>query len=646
MIQRSYGALLIVALAIAGCGRSLEPERVIVLGLDGVDPDVVDLLITEGKLPHFQRLKHEGAYARLYSQPPLLSPIIWTTIATGKRPADHGIGHFTTVDPTTGNEMPVTSSMRRVKALWNIFSEAGRGVAVVGWWATWPAEPVSGVLVSDHAGYHFLMEQQLAGEGPPAGVVYPESALDRLGRFLRRPEEIGSDEILSFADVEPAELERPFEFGNDLAHFRWALATAYGYRDLGLDLWRSDSPDLLMVYVEGVDTTSHLFGHVHRQQGLAGELAEQQRRYGLTVEKMYVLADEIVGDFLEAMDEHTALVVLSDHGFKLGELPADPSKTRDMRRVSEAYHRDHGILFVYGAGVRPGVRIENASTVDVAPTVLALAGLPAAADMAGRVLAEVLVAPPLPPVPSYERPGETRAEGATRDDGVDAAVLERLESLGYIGSAASTNDRNLATILLREGRYEEAEHAFRQLVGQSPDDPTLHAALATALAGLGRGDEAFAEFDRALQLDPLEVRAYHNRGRLREAMGDVDAAIEDYRRALRYDAEYEPSRKALERLGVGVTGKLPTSPEELQARELLREANELQRRGDLDGAEARVEQALRLTPDIAAVHQFRGNIAKLKGDRKRAIAEFERALELEPDNALFIKNLRSLREGS
>ena len=112
----------------------------IVLGLDGVDPEVVDLLMSEGKLPNFARLRQGGAYGRLESSKPLLSPIIWTTIATGKTPLEHGIGHFVAVNEKTGAQLPVTSQMRRVKALWNILSGAGREVAVVGWWATWPAE--------------------------------------------------------------------------------------------------------------------------------------------------------------------------------------------------------------------------------------------------------------------------------------------------------------------------------------------------------------------------------------------------------------------------------------------------------------------------------------------------------------------------
>ena len=612
------------------------------LGLDGVDPDVVDLLIAEGKLPNFARLKTEGASAGLYSPPPLLSPIIWTTIGTGRKPSDHGIGHFITVDPTTGKELPVTSELRRVPAVWNMFSDADRTVGVVGWWATWPAEEVNGVLVSDHAAYHFLMGQKLEEEGSRDGVTFPPEAMEELGRFLRRPEEVSAEELEPFVDIDPAELDKPFEFENDLSHFRWAVGAAKTHRDIGLHLWETDEPDLLLVYVEGVDTTSHLFGHLYRQSDLAGELAEQQKRYGQAVEQMYLFADEIVGQFLEVMDERTTLLVLSDHGFKLGELPSDPSMTRDMRRVSEAYHRETGILFLYGAGIRPGVRIDGATTSDITPSVLALAGLPVAEDFAGRVLEEV-IAVPTTTIASYGL--RDRDGSGMQQEGVDAAMMEKLESLGYVGDGATTNDRNLANILLREGRFEEAAYAFRQLVEASPEEAELRGALATALIGVGETEEAMREFDRALELDPLLVPALFNRGRLHEVSGEIDAAISDYRESLRYDADYKPARRALQRLGVGLVGRVAVTEEEKQSNRLLREASAMIKRGDYEGAAKKIDEAEALTPDVAEVYQYRSNVAYLTGDREGAAKALERALEIEPDNALYRENLRRLNEG-
>ena len=97
---------LVLALGLAGCARDPEPNRVLILGLDGVDPDTVNLLVSEGKLPNFARLKREGAEGRLISEKPLLSPVIWTTIATGKTPDRHGIGGFTAVNQRRASRSP------------------------------------------------------------------------------------------------------------------------------------------------------------------------------------------------------------------------------------------------------------------------------------------------------------------------------------------------------------------------------------------------------------------------------------------------------------------------------------------------------------------------------------------------------------
>src|SRR5262245_58894835 len=111
-------SLALAALAIAAaCSPRDDRGRVLVLGLDGMEPSVVDQLIDEGALPNFKRLCDGGTSGLLRSSKPLLSPIIWTTIATGKPPDAHGIGHFVATNPRTGAQLPVTSAMRRVKAL-------------------------------------------------------------------------------------------------------------------------------------------------------------------------------------------------------------------------------------------------------------------------------------------------------------------------------------------------------------------------------------------------------------------------------------------------------------------------------------------------------------------------------------------------
>lgn len=638
--MKNLAAAFLLALSLAGCAREPEPNRVLVLGLDGVDPDVVDLLASEGKLPNFARLKKEGASGRLLSEKPLLSPVIWTTIATGKTPDRHGIGGFTAVNPKTGESLPVTSRMRRVQALWNLFSGAGRKVAVVGWWATWPPEPVRGSIVSDHASYHFLFREGFEGGGE--AVTHPPELQKRIAPLLRKPGDLGPADLAPFVDVPAEELARPFDFEDDLAHFRWALATARGYRDAGLKLWREDRPDLAMVYIEGTDTASHLFGHLFRAQGLAGELAGQQRRYGRAVEAMYVFADGIVGDFLKAMDERTTLVVLSDHGFTLGALPDDPTRTRDLRRVSEKSHEIEGILYLHGAGVKAGSRLDSPRLVDVTPTILTLAGLPAGRDMRGRVLTEALTVPEPERIATYET-GKAKEQRAREETAEDRALLEHLGSLGYLGARSPSGDRNLAAVLFRQGRLQESADLYRKLVAEQPDDAPLRASFAGVLGALSRYAEAREQLEKGLEIDPLNPEARHNLGVIHEKEEKVEEAVIAYRNAVRCDPHYAPSRRALLRLTGSEDPDPPSSDAERRAYDLAQRAADTARRGDYAGADRLLEEAGRLAPRYALVYQYRSNVAFLKGDRAGAIAALEKASALQPENVLYRENLRRLR---
>jgi len=645
---RSVLLVVAVAWSLMSCGGGSPDGKVIVLGIDGLDPQAIDLLMSEGKLPNFARLRQDGAYGRLISQKPLLSPIIWTTIATGKTPGQHGIGHFVAMDPATGEKLPVSSNLRQVKALWNITADAGRRPAVVGWWATWPPETLNGIVVSDHTAYHFLFAEGFTGATTEEQTTHPPELAAKIASLLQRPTDLTHDEIARFVDVSSEEFSRPFDLSDDLGHFKWALATANSYRDVGLELWKREEPDLTMVYIEGVDSTSHLFGHLFRVGGLAGELADQQAKFGRAVEEMYRFADELVGEYFEAMDDDTTLIVASDHGFRLGELHDDPSRVRDMRRVSERFHRLEGILYLYGRGVKRHSRLDKPVLVDLAPTVLALLGLPAAEDMPGRVLSEALEIPVVPDrIATYETGEHREQTGVARDAEVDQAVIERLEALGYLGATQSAeSERNLAAIAFEEGRYDDALEIYRRLIEAEPEEPALRTSFAGALGATGDYDGALEQLEAALALDPLNVEAYHNRAVIHERQGHPELAIADYNTVIRYAPDYGPSRAALLRLTGSASANAPSSDAEQQASFLAEKAGQAARRGDYETAVALLDHAEAIAPQYSLVFQYRSNVAYLMGDRGAAIAALERALELEPDNALFRENLTRLQADS
>jgi tetratricopeptide (TPR) repeat protein len=657
---RAVAGCALLALLSFACGA--KSPRVLLLGFDGLDPEAVDLLLSEGKLPNFARMRREGAYGRLKSFEPMLSPILWTTIATGRTPDAHGIGHFTALDPATGESLPVTSDLRKVRALWEILSEREKTTAVVGWWATWPPEPIRGFMVSDHLAYHFLFADGLENRDPTVKTSPPELER-RLEPLVVRPVAIGRAELAPFADltgVSDEELARPLDVADDLAHLRWVVATAETYRRIGLELWRKERPDVALVYFEGTDSTAHLFGHLFRGSGLSGEIAAQQARYGRAVEAMYERADAILGEFLAAADAGTTVIALSDHGFRLGELPDDPSRLRDMaRRVSERFHRDEGVLYAWGRGVKAGARFDGATLLDVAPTVLALQGVAASREMPGRALVEGFVRLAEPErIATFESSPRNRA-GAPRDAAADKALLEHLSSLGYLGgrpgespaaNAATASaisspqaERNLAAIAFQSGRYEEAERRYRALVAADASDAGLLSSLAGVLGALGRYEEAMEVLDRSLVVDPINPEGYHNKGALLERLGRPGEAVEQYRTAVRYRPDFEPSRQALVRLTGSAESRAAADPDEARAIALCEAAAAAAKRGDYAGAFAKIEEAKRLAPRAVVVHQYESNVAYLAGDRARAIAALERALEIEPGNALFRHNLEQLK---
>jgi tetratricopeptide (TPR) repeat protein len=318
--------------------------------------------------------------------------------------------------------------------------------------------------------------------------------------------------------------------------------------------------------------------------------------------------------------------------------------------VSSRFHAPDGILFLFGRGVLPGTTIRGAEILDVAPTLLALAGLPPGCDMPGGVLLEALDMDRAPRcIESYDESGSPRRgreEHAPRGE-TEEAMEDHLRALGYLGGdpggEQDSGDRVLATIHFHEGRYSEAARLFAELLEAEPDDARLEAGLAAALGALGRSGDALRHLERALELDPLNPVARYNRGLLRELRGERDRAAADYRRALRSAPDFEPARRALVRLTGERRAHPPVSPDEQAADRLAGRARDAARRGAYERAMELLDRATAVAPDYPLVHQYRSNVAYLLGDLEVAEEALERALELEPSNELYRSNLREIR---
>jgi tetratricopeptide (TPR) repeat protein/predicted AlkP superfamily pyrophosphatase or phosphodiesterase len=497
-------------------------NRIFLIGMDGLEWRIVDELIEKDQLPNIKRLIEEGTRARLRSIPPYLSPQIWTSIVTGRPPEEHGITWFMVRDPETGQTRSVTSQNRRVKALWNIASEAGKRVGFVGWWASWPAEKVNGFIVTDRIGHHGFSLGGVEDENLDA-LTYPDALLGKINPFITKPKSLSRSDIQPFFPIPQSEFDKqiqlPFTFENKFHHFTYMLANFQTHERVGLKLGQDKDLDLFGVYLEAVDTTSHLFMKFRppKMETVDDDLFG---RFKGVVDEIYRANDRALGRFLESAGPETTVILCSDHGFKSGD---DRLKEKDVTsiKVAHKWHNPEGVLVMRGPMMKKNHTLASASVMDITPTILHILGLPVADDFEGEVLLESFkpewrAKHPVTTIPTYEVEGRDKA-ASPANPAADKAMMERLLSLGYLSKgkpaeapraeAAMSIEMhfNEIALLIAKGKLDDALTRARKTVEYDPRHPNAWVLLAECLLLTRRVEEAEMVLDRAEDL--LEIIA-------------------------------------------------------------------------------------------------------------------------------------------
>ena len=643
MRSRTFAWPLLSLLAWGASVPAVAGARPIVLvGIDGADWLAIDRLVARGQLPTFARLKQRGRTGILRATPPLLSPIIWTTIATGRRPEDHRVLDFM-VDLPSGGQAPVTSSERRTAALWNVFSDRERSVAVVGWLATWPAERVRGTIVTDRAA------SRVGGTGatPESHAWFPESSIAGLAAFVVRPRDLTREDLTPYVPLSAREydaarraLEAPPAtlYRDPIAHLAVTVAGARSHSRLAEALVaRAPQPDLLMVYLDAVDALSHRF-------------VRDERRGPGVIEQAYRDADLVLGRLAAVAHPSSWILVCSDHGF----YPADAGVSVDPAELAgpaSAWHRPYGIVAAIEAQALAAASAPAAprdagivTPLDLAPTILHAAGLPVSLEMPGRVVSALLppeaAARPIAKVRSLE-PERRATPPVAAGDAADPALRERLVALGYVGASGTSLGRlNLGEILYRKGDYGGAERELRAVVSDQPTSVSALLWLAKAVRAQDRPQAALDLYERTLALEAagdVLVEAVT----LAASTGAPDVALRmlgGFRTTPQTEADTALARGILAS-AAGDTGK---AERELRAALALDPARvgALQRLVDLLAAAGRSQEAavpLRRAaaraPDSAEVQALLGSVLLAGGDAAGAEQHLALALRLAPDAA-------------
>ena len=373
-------------------------RRLLLIGWDAADWIIIDQLIEAGRMPHLARLVEAGTMGNLASLSPCLSPMLWSSAATGHTADRHGILGFVEPRPDGLGLLPSQSSSRRCKALWNILGESGLRPCVVAWPVSDPPEPIPGVCLSERL-IEGLADRPEAIGPAPAGCVYPASLLPFVSELRLHPCELAPGDLAGLIpEIDRIDLDadrRP----EHLARLYARCATVHAVATAAME---AEPWDFFAVYYDAIDKAGHDF-MAYRAPRLPGIPEEDQRVYGGVMDGLYAFHDAMLGRLLALAGEDTTVILMSDHGFQSGaRRPAAPDLHRDLHGAPPGsvaaegadWHRHLGVFAIQGPGIKRDERISGATLLDITPTVLTLFGLPVGRDMPGRVLTGAFEVPP------------------------------------------------------------------------------------------------------------------------------------------------------------------------------------------------------------------------------------------------------------
>jgi predicted AlkP superfamily phosphohydrolase/phosphomutase/tetratricopeptide (TPR) repeat protein len=491
-------------------------KKVLLIGWDAADWKVINPLLDQGLMPTLDDFINHGVMGNLATLRPILSPMLWNSIATGKRANKHGIHGFMEPDTQNGGIRPVSSTSRKVKAVWNILTQRGFKTHVLGWFAGHPAEPINGISVSDLYPYATAPLDQ---PWPlPPGAVHPERLRDTFAELRMHPSDVTEAAILPWI---PRAVEIDQEKDKGLMSFAKILSENCSIHNAATWILQNEPWDFLAVYYNGIDHFCHGFMHYHppRMEGIPEERYEI---YKDVVNGAYRFHDMMLETLLNLAGPDTTVLLVSDHGFHSDHLrprgiPAEPAGPAIQ-------HRPFGIFCMKGPHVQQDERIYGATLLDVTPTVLTLFGLPVGADMDGRVLVQAFEElPQISRIPSWEQePGECgmHPSDLRMDPAAAQAVLQQFVALGYIqppsedqtkaaASAVREANYNLARDYLDCGRPDDALPLLEDLAKNDPKQTRFQMHLAQCYLALSKREAAKQILEALItaELNPPEAES-------------------------------------------------------------------------------------------------------------------------------------------
>lgn len=582
-------------------------KKVLLVGWDSADWKIINDLLAEGGMDGIRSLMDGGIHGNLATLEPQLSPMLWTSIATGKMAYHHGVQGFTEVDPVSGQIVPVSAATRQCKTLWEMLGEKELRSHIVSWFATQGEQDLDGKMVSNMFGHlkGTAADQDPADwPEPMPGTYWPEDLAETMNEMRVSPHEIDQDILQPFL---PQGHKIDQSRDKRLNPLREHLAEAYSVHSAATHLMESDPEwDFMAIYYRAVDEISHHFMHYHPPQ-MAGIPDEDFEIYQHVVKATYRAHDMMLQRLLQIAGPDTTVILVSDHGFHSDHLR--PKFTPRVPAGITVWHREQGVLLAKGPGIKSSKEpIYGARLLDIAPTILHHFGQAIGDDMEGRVLKEIFTEDrPLATIPTWESPaGEQRKRGSLSEE-ESQALLEQFVALGYIDeiaedpteAAAEThreNKWNLARACLYTGKHEKALPLLEDCFTAYPERTDYAQTLARTQLSLGLTTEAEETLAICLETFGNTIAARLLQAQIDYQKGDHQAAL-DHLTAIREQ-----------------------QPEHPQLLELLCRCYTVLGQGE--EARGAAETLIALDPDSYQAHLTFARIALLHDKKPEAASEF------------------------
>lgn len=617
-------------------------SKTLLIGWDAADWRAIEPLLAQGKMPNLEKLINGGVRGNLATLQPVLSPMLWSSIATGKRPYKHGIHGFSEPDPVTGTIRPVTNLSRKSKAIWNIFNQNDKNTITIGWWPSNPAEPLSkGVMVSND--YQRTNTATRKDWQMPPNTIHPVRLKDDLSEIRFHPEELTAEDFAHFipaiTDMNEEEIEA-LEKDPRLQSLAKIIADCTSIHSATTALMQNEPWDLLCVYYDAIDHFGHAFMKYHPPQQ-PGVSDRDYKIYNYIIEAGYRYHDLLLGTLVhlaEQQAEEVNILLVSDHGFhpdelRLSSIPREPAGPA-------AEHRQYGIIVGNGEAFKRGHEVMGANLLDICPTLLHLHGLPIAEDMDGKVLIDIFEKPSrIQSIPSWEDvAGDHGMHPSDKTISPEdaKASLDQLVALGYIDKPDEDKskaleqtvrelDFNLAQSYMDGGIYAEALLILERLYQKWPEEHRFGINLGTCYEALGRNAE-----QKELVATIIERRleqAHLAQEKLKELCLNTEEGAQAHKEKL--DA-MEPKEREIYikkyRSDIAIAQPNLNSLQYLEAKAEFSVGNH----------QAALEKLAQLEKDAGAklnTLSLRARIYNRMREYDKAEADYKHALKLDPENA-------------